>query len=167
MNEDGPIFTFGDTNMRTRFTCGAREFCDRWSEAGPTHHMAAASGRWIDTILKVAKIFNVPVDVITRYRKRITMKDILTSPEIVELVRTLTNMYAHGWDERNGGNVSVLLDGAELAEYLDLSAVLRTIPTGFAAPELEGRYFLVTGTGKYFKNVQYDPANNLGIVRLT
>ena len=66
VNEKGPIFTFGDTNMRTRFACGAREFCDRWSEAGPTHHMAAASGRWIDTILKVAKIFNVPVDVITR-----------------------------------------------------------------------------------------------------
>ena len=66
VNEEGPIFTFGDTNMRTRFTCSAREFCDRWSEAGPTHHMAAASGRWIDTILKVAKIFNVPVDVVTR-----------------------------------------------------------------------------------------------------
>ena len=66
VNEEGPIFTFGDTNMRTRFTCGAREFCDKWSEAGPTHHMAAASGRHIDTILKVAKIFNVPVDIITR-----------------------------------------------------------------------------------------------------
>ena len=66
VNEEGPIFTFGDTNMRTRFTCGAREFCNRWSEAGPTHHMAAASGRHIDTILKVAKIFNVPVDVVTR-----------------------------------------------------------------------------------------------------
>ena len=66
VNEDGPIFTFGDTNMRTRFSIGAREFCNRWSEAGPTHHMAAAVGRHIDTILKVAKIFNVPVDVITR-----------------------------------------------------------------------------------------------------
>lgn len=66
VNEPGAIFTFGDTNMRTRFSCGAREFCNRWSEAGPTHHMAAASGRHIDTILKVAKIFNVPVDVITR-----------------------------------------------------------------------------------------------------
>ncbi len=66
VNEDGPIFTFGDTNMRTRFTCGAKEFVNRWSEAGPTHHMAAASGRHIDTILKVAKIFDVPVDVITR-----------------------------------------------------------------------------------------------------
>ena len=66
VNEEGPIFTFGDTNMRTRFSCGAREFCNRWSEAGPTHHMAAANGRHIDTILKVAKIFNVPVDIITR-----------------------------------------------------------------------------------------------------
>ena len=69
VNEPGPIFTFGDTNMRTRFTCGAREFCNRWSEAGPTHHMAAATGRHIDTILKVAKIFDVPVDIITRYKQ--------------------------------------------------------------------------------------------------
>ena len=66
INEEGPIFTFGDTNMRTRFACGAREFVNRWSQAGPTHHMAAAAGRHIDTILKVAEIFNVPVDVITR-----------------------------------------------------------------------------------------------------
>ncbi len=66
VNEAGPIFTFGDTNMRTRFACGAREFCTRWSEAGPTHHMAAAAGRHIDTLLKVAKLLNVPVDVITR-----------------------------------------------------------------------------------------------------
>lgn len=66
INESGPIFNFGDTNMRTRFSCGAREFCNRWSEAGPTHHMAAACGRHIETIRKVAKIFNVPVDIVTR-----------------------------------------------------------------------------------------------------
>ena len=66
VNEDGPIFTFGDTNMRTRFSIGAREFCNRWSEAGPTHHMAAAVGKHIDTILKVAKILNVPVEIICR-----------------------------------------------------------------------------------------------------
>ncbi len=65
-NQPGPIFTFGDTNMRTKFTCGAREFVNRWSEAGPTHHMAAAVGRHIDTILKVAKILNVPCEIITR-----------------------------------------------------------------------------------------------------
>jgi len=46
-------------------------------------------------------------------------------------------------------------------------AVLREIPTGFSCPELDGKYFLVTGTGKYFKNVQYAPEINLGLVRLT
>lgn len=66
INEEGPILSFGDTNMRTRFTCGAREFMNRWSLSGPTHHMAACSGRYIDVILKVAKIFDVEVDVVTR-----------------------------------------------------------------------------------------------------
>ena len=95
------------------------------------------------------------------------MKNILTAPWMVEMIRTTTNMYDHGWDERNGGNISLLLDEADVKEYLDTAKVLRTLPTGFEAPELEGRYFLVTGTGKYFKNVQYAPAVNLGLVRLT
>ena len=94
------------------------------------------------------------------------MKDILTAPFIVEMIRTATNMYGHGWDERNGGNISLLLDEAELKEYLDMRPV-RVLETGFAAPELAGKCFLVTGTGKYFKNVQYAPDVNLGIVRLT
>ena len=95
------------------------------------------------------------------------MKDILTAPFLIEMVRTTSNMYAHGWDERNGGNISLMLDEAQVREYLDPNEILRTIPTGFEAKELDGKYFLVTGTGKYFKNVEVDPAANLGIVRLT
>ena len=44
--------------------------------------------------------------------------------------------------------------------------MIRTIPIGFDAKELAGRIFLVTGTGKYFKNVEDDPENNLGIIRI-
>ena len=95
------------------------------------------------------------------------MKDIMNAPFLVEMVRTITNMYAHGWDERNGGNISWMLDEAQAAEYLDVNAVIRDIPTGFEAPALDGKYFIVTGTGKYFKNVQYDPACNLGVIRIT
>ena len=95
------------------------------------------------------------------------MKNILEAPFMVEMIRTATNMYAHGWDERNGGNISLMLEENEIKEYLDTeNGMLRTIPTGFTAPELDGKYFLVTGTGKYFKNVQYAPEINLGIVRL-
>jgi len=95
------------------------------------------------------------------------MKNILEAPFLIEMVRTITNMYQHGWDERNGGNISWLLDEAEVAQYLDVNAVIRDIPTGFEAPALDGKYFLVTGTGKYFKNVQYDPADNLGLIHIT
>ena len=65
-NQEGPIFMFGDTNMRTKFSISAREFVNRWSEAGPTHHMAAAVGRHADVIDKVAKILNVPCEIICR-----------------------------------------------------------------------------------------------------
>ncbi len=95
------------------------------------------------------------------------MKDILTAPFLIETVRTLTNMYDHGWDERNGGNLSLMLEKSEIEEYLDPAAVIRTLPTGFSAPSLDGAVFLVTGTGKYFKNVRYAPEVNLGVVRLT
>ena len=94
------------------------------------------------------------------------MKNILEAPFMVEMIRTATNMYDHGWDERNGGNISLMLDESAVKEYLDTDQVLRTIPTGFVAPELDGKYFLVTGTGKYFKNVQYAPEVNLGLVRI-
>ena len=66
VNEAGKILSIGDTNMRTRFACGAREFVTRWSECGPTHHFAAAAGRHIDTVLKIAKLFNVPIEIVTR-----------------------------------------------------------------------------------------------------
>ena len=64
--EDGPTLGNGDTTFRTRFSIGAREWNNRWCECGPTHHFAAAQGSWTDTILKVAKILDVPVEVVCR-----------------------------------------------------------------------------------------------------
>lgn len=79
---------------------------------------------------------------------------------------TTENMYRLGWDERNGGNISLLLTEEEVAPYVDVKKVIRTIPLGFEALPLAGKYFLVTGTGKYFKNVKKDPENNLGLFRV-
>lgn len=94
------------------------------------------------------------------------MKNILEAPFVEEMKKITANMYRLGWDERNGGNISYMLDEKEVAEYLDLNNVIRTIPTGFEAKKLIGKIFIVTGTGKYFKNVEYDPENNLGIIRI-
>ena len=86
---------------------------------------------------------------------------------MVDTVRTLTNLYRLGWDERNGGNLSYLLYDEDIEGYLDTSKVIREIPMSFDASAIKGKIFLVTGTGKYFKNVQYDPAENLGIIRIS
>ena len=94
------------------------------------------------------------------------MKDVLTAKFLQEMCQTTANMYRLGWDERNGGNISYRLDEEEVGEYLNLTKVIREIPIGFEAKELAGKIFLVTGTGKYFKNVAGDPENNLGIVRI-
>ena len=94
------------------------------------------------------------------------MKNILEAPFVLGMCETCANMYRLGWDERNGGNVSCLLETSEVEQYLNLNNVIKTIPTGFRAESLIGKIFIVTGTGKYFKNVQKDPETNLGIVRI-
>ncbi len=94
------------------------------------------------------------------------MKDIFTAPFLAEMCNTTANMYRLGWDERNGGNISYLLDNEEVAEYLNLNHVIRIIPLGFDASAVVGKIFIVTGTGKYFKNVKEDPKTNLGIIRI-
>lgn len=94
------------------------------------------------------------------------MKDIFTAPFVEEMRKTTANMYRLGWDERNGGNISYWLDTEEVGEYLDLNHVICSIPMGFDATAIIGKIFIVTGTGKYFKNVDADPETNLGIVRI-
>ncbi len=94
------------------------------------------------------------------------MKDILTAPFLREFCKTTSNMYHLGWDERNGGNISLMLDESDVLDYLDVNRVIRRIPIGFEAKPLVGKLFLVTGTGKYFKNMERDPKNNLGIIRI-
>ena len=94
------------------------------------------------------------------------MKDILKAPFVEEMKKTTANMYRLGWDERNGGNISWMLDEDEVAEYLDIHSIIRTIPIGFEAKTLTGKIFIVTGTGKYFKNVMDDPETNLGIFKI-
>lgn len=95
------------------------------------------------------------------------MKNIFEAPFVEEMKKITLNMYNQGWDERNGGNISYMLDEKEVGEYLDLENVIRVIPTGFSAKELAGKIFIVTGTGKYFKNVYDDPETNLGIIRIS
>ena len=95
------------------------------------------------------------------------MKNFVESKFVKEVSDITLNMYRQGWDERNGGNISYLIDEEQVREYFPKDDFLRDIDLGFLADDIvRNRYFLVTGTGKYFKNVIKDPEENLGLVKI-
>ncbi|EUJ52942.1 rhamnulose-1-phosphate aldolase [Listeria fleischmannii] len=94
------------------------------------------------------------------------VNQIENAPFILEMVETTSNLYRLGWDERNGGNISYLLSAEDITPFLDVTKTIRNIPMDFDGSALIGKYFLVTGSGKYFKNVQKAPRENLGIIRV-
>ncbi|EAC9654231.1 rhamnulose-1-phosphate aldolase, partial [Listeria monocytogenes] len=55
---------------------------------------------------------------------------------------------------------------AEVQFYLDTNRVIYEAALGFEIPELAGMIFLVSGSGKYFKNVWQNPADNLVILKI-
>lgn len=95
-----------------------------------------------------------------------TQEKFINSP-YVEQMRKITNgLYTHGWDERNGGNVSYRLLESEIKPYADTGKVLRNESIDFDASEIAGQYYLVTGTGRYFKNVIDNPEGDTGLVQI-
>ena len=86
------------------------------------------------------------------------MKAIKEVTEIIDL------LYKHGWDERNGGNLSYILTEEEALEIAPKLKPIREYKYAVDLSLLVGKYLIITGTGKYFKNCLKDPRNNLGLV---
>jgi L-arabinose isomerase len=55
----GPTLQIANTNSRYRFSIAARDFINRWSEAGPSHHCAIGVGHISGRIEKLAKLLNI------------------------------------------------------------------------------------------------------------
>ena len=95
-------------------------------------------------------------------------KHILESSFINKIKEICDLMYDKGWNERNGGNISYILDDDEIKPYMDyLNQDGEEIKLNVKIPKLKKKYLLVTGTGKYLKNVSKDPAKNLGIIKIS
>ena len=94
--------------------------------------------------------------------------DFVESKFVKELCEVACIMYRNGWDERNGGNISIMIDRDDVREYIPVEKKLRTLKIDFVADEkVRNKFFLVTGTGKYFRNFEKDPENNLGLVKIS
>lgn len=95
------------------------------------------------------------------------MQSILSSWFVQGMVKATSDMWLKGWDERNGGNVSLRLLEEEVKPFAsDFYAEPRCVELTKPAPELANCWFLVTGSGKFFRNVQLDPADSLALLKI-
>ncbi len=96
-----------------------------------------------------------------------TLSNTAASWFVSDMVKITSDAWLKGWDERNGGNVSFRLLDRDVTPYLAEWQEGRVLPLEEPLPELAGEYFLVTGSGKYFRNVQLNPEANLGVIRMS
>lgn len=95
------------------------------------------------------------------------MVKFVDSKIVQKMCEVTRQSYERYWDERNGGNVSVRVLKEELEGYEDNNVIIRQFDLGFEAKELAGFYYLVTGTGRYFRNIVNQPELDLGLVRIS
>lgn len=68
-------------------------------------------------------------------------------------IRMANDGWEQGWHERNGGNLSYRVKPEEVESVKENFEAKKWQPIGTSVPNLAGEYFLVTGSGKYFRNV--------------
>ena len=82
-------------------------------------------------------------------------------------IRMAAEGYQMGWHELNGGNLSYRLKDENIEEIKDhLKLENPWIEIGATVSELAKEFFLVTGSGKFFGNVERDPEANIAIIEV-
>lgn len=100
---------------------------------------------------------------------------VLDSKLMQSYARMAMDGFNQGWHERNGGNLTYRLKDSDVTALKDdFNEDGKWEDFGWQAgheadsafPGLAGEYFMVSGSGKYFRNIPLDPAANVAIIKL-
>ena len=84
-----------------------------------------------------------------------------------DFIKICTDGWLQGWHERNGGNLSYRMKQEEVEEVKSLlNEDSEWVEIGTEVPTLANEYFMVTGSGKYFRNVELNFEENVSIIKL-
>jgi rhamnulose-1-phosphate aldolase len=87
-------------------------------------------------------------------------------PFLQDIIKTSRDIWSKGWAEANAGNISVRL----VPHAVDLESVPRRegawVPLEPSVPSLAKELFLVTGGGRYLRNIELFPEKNVGVIEI-
>lgn len=92
---------------------------------------------------------------------------VLDAEFIQGFIRLCDDGFNQNWHERNGGNLSYRMKPEEVEQVKEeLTDENLWQPIGTSVPGLAGEYFVVTGSGKYFRNVILDAPSNICMIEV-
>ena len=95
------------------------------------------------------------------------MSDILQVPAMRGFIRMCMDGWYQGWHERNGGNLTYRMTDEDVKQCRSFFKTPGPwVTMDVQAENLAGEFFITTGSGKYFRNVEPDPVHSLGIVEI-
>ena len=81
-------------------------------------------------------------------------------------IRMANDGWEQGWHERNGGNLSYRMKPEEVDMVRDDLNARDWQSIGTTVPDLAGEFFMVTGSGKFFRNVIIKPEDSFCIIEV-
>lgn len=91
---------------------------------------------------------------------------VLEAEFVQGFIRMANDGWEQGWHERNGGNLSYRMKQEETDSVKENFEPKEWQPVGTTVPGLAGEYFLVTGSGKYFRNVIIKPEDSVCMIEI-
>jgi rhamnulose-1-phosphate aldolase len=85
---------------------------------------------------------------------------------IEEIKKTSGDMARRGWAESNGGNISLRLNEENFQFFNEFQAKSDWMNLPVSMPEIAGERFLVTGTGRFLRNIEIFPEKNIGVIEI-
>jgi rhamnulose-1-phosphate aldolase len=83
-----------------------------------------------------------------------------------EIKKITSDMARKGWAESNGGNVSLRLNEEYRTFFDDFQPKKEQVKLPIMMPSIANERFLVSGTGRFLRNVEIAPEKNMGVIEI-
>jgi rhamnulose-1-phosphate aldolase len=83
-----------------------------------------------------------------------------------EIKKITSDMARKGWAESNGGNVSLRLNEEYRSFFNDFQPKKEQVKLPITMPAIANERFLVSGTGRFLRNVEIAPEKNMGVIEI-